>query len=349
MAIRDMFPSKPAAGGGTYTPAADPTYNSSSIGSQYTQGQTPSSTTNSGPNVLGNIFNAYSAYKDRDVQSDVANNLGKGYTSGEGALVDWLGPYADRGNAASNTYGGLADQYQPGGPGLEGMNMEGFDPRQLRSPAYLQSTPGYNFRLEQGRKERENAAAGRGMNLSTNILRDLEGYGQDMASQEYEKEYDRLRDMYGINRDTDVANYESGEKAKMGNYEAGERSKIQQMQNYLPLMGQGAPAASQIGGGIAQMEVARGGANANREQNQGTISNQFLGSVTPGAPGKGSFTEQLGIDNFSFDDVGNAFGNMRDWFTGADGASFSGDMDGFWTGLRDFELGDLEGIFSDFF
>lgn len=330
MAIQDMFPNA-----GTPTPAAPPTYNAGGTSRQ-------------GPNLLGNIMNAYGAYKDRDTQSDAAKNLSKGYTAGQGELQKWMAPYAERGNQASEAYAGLASQYQPGaGPGLEGSNFEQFDPSQLRDPEYLKNTPGYQFRLDQGRAERENAAASRGLNLSTNIVRDLETYGQDMASQEYEKEYGRLADMYRTNRDTDSANYRSGEDAKKGNWQADQQTQTQQMQNYLPLMNQGERAATNIGVGSANLEVSRGGAAATREQNQGTISNQFLGSITPGGPGQGGFAQQLGIDKFSFGDVGDAFGNMSDWFT--EPGSFQGDWDGFWGGVRDFELGDLEGIFSDFF
>jgi len=330
MAIQDMFPTQ-----GAPTPAANPTYNAGGVSKP-------------GPNFWGNIMNAYGAYKDRDTQSDAAKNLSKGYTSAEQALTQQLGPYAQRGDEASNTYLDLANQYQPGaGPGLEGSNFEQFDPSQLRDPEYLRNTPGYQFRYEEGKATRENAAASRGLNLSTNIVRDLDKYGQDMASQEYEKEYDRLADMYRVNRETDSANYRSGEEAKLGNWKADQQSQAQQMQNYTPLMNQGYGAATNIGTGHANLEVARGGAAATREQNQGTISNQFLGSITPGSPGQGGFAEQLGIDKFSFGDVGEAFGNMQDWFT--EPGSFQGDWDGFWGGVRDFELGDLEGIFSDFF
>jgi len=319
MALQDMFP--------TSQPVAQPTAPPSGVN-------------------LSDMWNfglgAYDYYKGRDTASDVSKNLSQGYTGAQGQLAEWMGPYAQRGDAAAGTYQGLADNY----PGFQ-LNQGQFDPSQLRDMSYLANTPGYQWRVDQGTNAIESAAAARGHNLSTNVLKDLNKYVQGEASQEYQNEYGRLADQYRINRDTNVANY----TANKGDYQT-------RMQNYLPLMEQGYGAAGNIGRGMAELEVARGGAAATREQNQGSLQNQFLTGLSSGAPGAGAgapgggggpgFATQLGIDNFSLGDVGDAFGNMRDWFNDPN-TSFEGTAGDFWAGIRDFELGDMEALISDFF
>lgn len=55
----------------------------------------------------------------------------------------------------------------------------------------LSQDPGYQFRLEQGRKALEGSAAARGNLNSGATLKSLERYGQDYASNEYQNAYNR--------------------------------------------------------------------------------------------------------------------------------------------------------------
>lgn len=75
--------------------------------------------------------------------------------------------------------------------------------------------PGFNFRLDQAKKAIEASTASKGMGLSSGMLKALQTRSQDMASQEYEKSYDRwlkdaqlrsglAKDQYS--RDIDFAN-----------------------------------------------------------------------------------------------------------------------------------------------
>lgn len=52
-------------------------------------------------------------------------------------------------------------------------------------------TPGYQFRLSEGQKALENSAIQRGGLLSGNAMRAITDYGQNFASNEYDKEYNR--------------------------------------------------------------------------------------------------------------------------------------------------------------
>ena len=51
--------------------------------------------------------------------------------------------------------------------------------------------PGYDFRLGEAQKAIEASTAKKGMTLASGALKSLQTRGQDMASQEYEKAYDR--------------------------------------------------------------------------------------------------------------------------------------------------------------
>lgn len=60
--------------------------------------------------------------------------------------------------------------------------------------------PGFQFRLDQGRKALEASAAGKGILRSGGTMKDLLGYGQNFASQEYGNVYNRALSEYDTNR-----------------------------------------------------------------------------------------------------------------------------------------------------
>lgn len=69
----------------------------------------------------------------------------------------------------------------------------------------IANDPGYQFRLSQGQKALEQSAAGRGVLRTGGTLKDILGYGQNFASQEYGNAFDRARQTfdtnYGVARD----------------------------------------------------------------------------------------------------------------------------------------------------
>ena len=69
-------------------------------------------------------------------------------------------------------------------PGVEGMYAD----------------PGYQFRLDQGRKALEASAAGRGILRTGGTFKGLMDYGQGAASQEYGNVFNRALQTYGTNR-----------------------------------------------------------------------------------------------------------------------------------------------------
>lgn len=61
------------------------------------------------------------------------------------------------------------------------------------TPSDLTSDPGYQFRLNEGLKALDANAAARGGLISGRALKAAQGYGQDMASQEYQNAFNRYQ------------------------------------------------------------------------------------------------------------------------------------------------------------
>ncbi|MGZ3770059.1 MAG: tail fiber domain-containing protein [Bdellovibrio sp.] len=96
--------------------------------------------------------------------------------------------------ALTNSYNdqrGYLDPYnQAGMRALSGMGNPDF--QRSFSMADYQKDPGYQFRLDEGNKAINAAAAARGMGNSGATMKALTQYGQDYASGEYQKAYDRF-------------------------------------------------------------------------------------------------------------------------------------------------------------
>jgi hypothetical protein len=104
----------------------------------------------------------------------------------------------------------------------------------------FQADPGYGFRLKEGLRALENSAAARGGLLSGNAMRGITRYGQGLASEEFDKAFNR--------------------------YQAGFASRLNPLQA-LAGVGQTSAntlsnAAGQYGQSLAQGEIARGNIRA---------------------------------------------------------------------------------------
>lgn len=82
-----------------------------------------------------------------------------------------------------------------------------YDPFQAPSADDLLNDPGYQFRFNQGRDALERSAAARGTLNTGGTLKDILGYGQDLASTEYGNLFNRAFSTYGANRDNAFGNY----------------------------------------------------------------------------------------------------------------------------------------------
>jgi len=119
----------------------------------------------------------------------------------------------------------------------------------------FQADPGYGFRLKEGLRALENSAAARGGLLSGNAMRGITRYGQGLASEEFDKAFNR--------------------------YQAGFASRLNPLQA-LAGVGQTSAntlsnAAGQYGQSLAQGEIARGNIKASSYAN---MANALTGGLS---------------------------------------------------------------------
>jgi len=170
----------------------------------------------------------------------------KGATSDETTNMTGRGIGGPLGNTLPTTYGGGYG----GGYGGSGYDMSLLDWPNYNMPEYLDpgafdpgpafsyadfsykdfaapteqdmlNEPGFQFRLDQGRKALEASAAGRGKLRSGGTLKDILGYGQNFASQEYNNVYNRALQQYDTNRANAFGNYQSGRQNAWDNWQTG--------------------------------------------------------------------------------------------------------------------------------
>jgi len=103
--------------------------------------------------------------------------------SGGGGVVGMIG------NVAANALG------RQQGPGLQVDRSSPDFGRYARdfSMADYEADPGYAFRMSEGMKGLERSAAARGGLLSGSILKGIQRFGQDLASQEYQNAFNRYQ------------------------------------------------------------------------------------------------------------------------------------------------------------
>jgi hypothetical protein len=102
--------------------------------------------------------------------------------------------YQSRDFTGSYDYGGFDPGARFQGP-QEGAFNAGF---QAPTGAEAAASPGYDFRLREGQRAIENAAAAKGMLRTGNTWKDLMKYGQDYATAEYDKTYGRARSEHDL-------------------------------------------------------------------------------------------------------------------------------------------------------
>ena len=85
----------------------------------------------------------------------------------------------------------------PGTITAQGAGGGGMDSGVSPIQQFIQSSPEYQFRFNEGQRALERSASARGMLNSGNILRDLTTFGQNQASQAYSSEINRIMTMAG--------------------------------------------------------------------------------------------------------------------------------------------------------
>jgi hypothetical protein len=240
----------------------------------------------------------HSAYRDAnydainklydDYQKSLTAPTTSPFTPEEQAQLDAYNNGTMQGVKATPTQGLSAFLNTPEYQLLFGGSGKAVDPN--ASPLdRFQSSPGYQFQMDQGIKARDASAAAKGMLLSGNHQQELTSFGQGLANQDYNNYENRLQGTYGnyYNRLAGVAGLGANMNSQSANTSQNQGNTLANMS-----MNQGNNLASMItgrGAVDANSILAAGNANASgyaAQQNQlGQTLGGFAGPLTNLAKG----------------------------------------------------------------
>ncbi len=141
---------------------------------------------------LGAYLNYKGASKAANVQGQAANTATDvAKQMFEQNRQDQM-PWMQAGQAGLNQYAALM------GLARQDDGSYKFDPMAPAREGLMRADPGYQFRLDQGRRTLENSAAARGGLLSGNTARALTEYGQDYGSNEFQNILNRYAALSGV-------------------------------------------------------------------------------------------------------------------------------------------------------
>jgi len=170
----------------------------------------------------------------------------------------------------------------------------GNDPQSAWSPEVIQSklesTPGYQFRMNQGLQAMERSAAAKGNLLSGNTLAAAQEYGQGMASQEYQNRLSQLQNTVGTNASS--INQQAGLLQGAGNQMS---QTGQQMGAAAGDTLKGIAGAGQQAGNLSGQGLLQAGALQGQMANQGQLANAQMQQQT--TAGNAQLRQQAALAN----------------------------------------------------
>lgn len=125
--------------------------------------------------VVSGTMSSRAAGKAADTQAGATRDAARLQYDQFERQVELQEPWRKAGEEALNKLVPLASEYTPFG-------MDQF-----------QADPGYSFRMSEGMKGLERSAAARGGLLSGSMLKGIQRFGQDLASQEYTNAFNRYQ------------------------------------------------------------------------------------------------------------------------------------------------------------
>lgn len=148
----------------------------------------------------------------------------------------------------------------------------------LSDPSSVTSTPGYDFRLNQGREGLENSAISKGGLLSGNAMRGITQYGQDYASNEYDKALARemAGAQFGATVDTNVGNALANLEVGKG---ASNAKQYGDLSNYAFWHEQQGMDQAQQWMGFLRGALGGGGGGGDKKPQGSTYGGDFAGST----------------------------------------------------------------------
>jgi hypothetical protein len=162
--------------------------------------------------VIGGVASNMAAGK----QASAANKATDLQTAQWQTTQDNLAPYMNLGNAAINPlltamgykYTKNADgTYSINGTDSSNILQQKYGNFTAPTAAQAESTPGYQFTLQQGLKATQNSAAARGLGTSGAALKGASGYATGLADSTYNDVYNRALQTYNANANTFNTNY----------------------------------------------------------------------------------------------------------------------------------------------
>lgn len=180
-ALESLKPTGESSSGTTTYSVGDQSFSSMEEAEQYRNGLVQQSQAQDAGSTQYEGYGGYKQYTDglADDYATTTNNLAKNFASGSGKLyAGYQQETADANTTFKNRTANLDAEYRAGYDALS--SGEGFE-----------TSPGYEFRLQEGQDAIANTAAARGLRLSGDALKEALTYGEGQAAQEFDSWYGR--------------------------------------------------------------------------------------------------------------------------------------------------------------
>lgn len=168
-----------------------------------------------GAAVIGGVTTAITGSKAAKAQQQAADQQVAEYRRQYDTSRADLAPWRDTGASALSK---LAGMYGVGSGTTSTAGAAGDATGSTGDPAYggFFTSPGYQFRLDQGNQAVQRSAAARGILASGATMKAIDRYSQGLASSEYGAFSDRLAQIAGFGQNATNATVAAGETATQG-------------------------------------------------------------------------------------------------------------------------------------
>lgn len=188
--------------------------------------------------IAGGSMGANAYFQNRAARASARNarEAAANYQQGLSTAAGKLDPYVDVGNEALGIYSGLVL-----GKKFDANTGEFTDLNEQQRLDLFQKSPGYQFRMDQGRNALETSQAARGGLLGGRAIKELEKYSQGVASQEYGNYLGSVQGLTGMGQNAATnqgAILAGGQNALAGLNMAGGAASAQQYSNIGNAIGQ---------------------------------------------------------------------------------------------------------------
>jgi hypothetical protein len=227
-------------------------------------------------NALGSIFGGITgANQQAEAAQNAAQTQANAQLQAQQYLQQNLSPYQNVGQAV------IPQIMQILGKNSQaGFNVQPFSYGQFSfNPSDLQNTPGYQFTLQQGEKNVNNALSNQGLLGSGAQAKALSDYTTGLASNTYNQQLQNALNMYNTNYNTQSGVYNTNYQTALGNYS-------NNLNPLLSLLNLGQNSAAGVGQGAYNAQVGAGNALAAGQVAAGqTTANAFNSLMGAGKTG----------------------------------------------------------------